>query len=225
VPGRVQPALRLAGVSRVFGGAVPVRAVDDVSLTVEPGAFVAVVGRSGSGKTTLLSLMGLLDTPDSGTIEIEGRSVHQVSESEASRVRRERIGFVFQRFHLIPRRTVAENIGLALRYTSIGGRERILRVNDMIDRLGLGGRRDADVRTLSGGEQQRVAIGRALVGEARILLCDEPTGNLDSATGMNVLEILSDFNARGVTVVVVTHDPLVAEFARSRITMHDGKVT
>jgi len=221
---RATPVLRLRDVGREFDGPVPVRAVAGVTVDIAPGEFVSVVGRSGSGKTTLLSIMGLLDSPDSGVLEFEGRLVSTLSEAERSLIRRERIGFVFQRFHLVPHRTVEQNLGLALLYTPHRVRERKRRVDEAIEALGLESRRRTDVSLLSGGEQQRVAMGRALVGDVGLLLCDEPTGNLDSATGRTVMETLRSLNSRGVTVVVVTHDPVVAEFAQRQLTMKDGRL-
>ncbi len=222
--GHREVAIRLTTVTRAFGSPTPIRALDRVSLAIDRGSLVSVVGRSGSGKTTLLSLMGLLDQPDEGRIELFGEDVTEIPESRRSALRLHHLAFVFQNFHLIGHRSVTENLAVALRYSPYSRHERGRLIDQVTDRLGLGARREVDVRNLSGGEQQRVAIGRALVKDARVVLCDEPTGNLDTATARSVLGLLGEIHREGRTVVIVTHDPVVAGFTQRRIELQDGRV-
>jgi putative ABC transport system ATP-binding protein len=216
----------LRGVTRSYGqGASRVDAVRDLDLTIDAGEFVAVVGPSGSGKTTLLQLLGGLDRPTSGTILFEGRDLAALREAELTRLRLDTIGFVFQQFNLIPTVTAAENVELALAPRGIPGAERAERVAELLAAVGLAARGHHLPSQLSGGEQQRVAIARALANEPRVLLADEPTGNLDSATGeeiVNLLRLLSD--DRGQTVVLITHDAGAAAGARRVIRLHDGRI-
>jgi putative ABC transport system ATP-binding protein len=216
----------LRGVTRSYGqGASRVDAVRDLDLTIDAGEFVAVVGPSGSGKTTLLQLLGGLDRPTSGTILFEGRDLAALREAELTRLRLDTIGFVFQQFNLIPTVTAAENVELALAPRGIPGAERAERVAELLGAVGLAARGHHLPSQLSGGEQQRVAIARALANEPRVLLADEPTGNLDSATGeeiVNLLRLLSD--DRGQTVVLITHDAGAAAGARRVIRLHDGRI-
>jgi len=216
----------LRGVTKSYGeGASRVDAVRDLDLTIDAGEFVAVVGPSGSGKTTLLQLLGGLDRPSSGAILFEGRDLAALREGELTRLRLDTIGFVFQQFNLIPTVTAAENVELALAPRRIPAAERAERVGEVLGAVGLGARGHHLPSQLSGGEQQRVAIARALANEPRVLLADEPTGNLDSATGkeiVNLLRLLSD--DRGQTVVLITHDAGAAAGARRVVRMHDGRV-
>jgi ABC-type lipoprotein export system ATPase subunit len=216
----------LRGVTKSYGeGASRVDAVRDLDLTIDAGEFVAVVGPSGSGKTTLLQLLGGLDRPSSGAILFEGRDLAALREGELTRLRLDTIGFVFQQFNLIPTVTAAENVELALAPRRIPASERAERVREVLGAVGLGARGHHLPSQLSGGEQQRVAIARALANEPRVLLADEPTGNLDSATGkeiVNLLRLLSD--DRGQTVVLITHDAGAAAGARRVVRMHDGRV-
>jgi len=205
-------------------GGVSVAALRGVSLTVEPDDYVAIVGTSGSGKSTLMHLLGALDRPTSGQLLIGGRDVATLSPGEMARLRNETIGFVFQSFHLLARTTARDNVALPLVYRGAGRRERRERATAMLGRVGLGHRLDHRPNQLSGGEQQRVAIARALVTAPSVLLADEPTGNLDSATGESVLELLESLNADGVAVVLVTHDRDVAARARRQIVMKDGLI-
>jgi putative ABC transport system ATP-binding protein len=206
-------------------GAAPVHALRGVSLTIEAGEFVALVGPSGSGKSTLMHLLGLLDHPNSGTYEFDGRDVGRLSSAALSRLRNEKIGFVFQGFHLLPRQTAWENVAMPLVYAGISPWKRRSRATDLLGVVGLGDRIDHRPNQLSGGQQQRVAIARALVNRPRLLLADEPTGNLDSATGA---EILAEFRRlhreEGQTVVLVTHDPQVASAADRAVTLRDGRI-
>jgi putative ABC transport system ATP-binding protein len=202
-----------------------VPALRGVSLTVEQGDYLAIVGTSGSGKSTLMHLLGGLDRPTGGTLLIGGRDVAQLTPNEMASLRNETIGFVFQSFHLLSRTTAQDNVGLPLVYRGIGRRERRARAAAMLERVGLGHRMTHRPNQMSGGEQQRVAIARALVTGPSVLLADEPTGNLDSATGQAVLALLESLNAEGVAVVLVTHDREVAARARRSIVMKDGLIT
>ena len=198
-----------------------VRALDGVSLTIRRGEFVAIVGPSGAGKTTLLNLLGCMDAPSAGRLWLEGREVQQLSERGRTHLRRERLGFVFQHFGLVPTLTVAENVALPLvfaRRTADG------RVSRLLEKVGLSSRRNHRPHELSGGEMQRVAIARALVNEPALLLADEPTGNLDSVTGEAVIALLRQLNAEGLTVVVVTHNPLLAGAAGRQLRLADGRL-
>ena len=200
------------------------RAVRGVTLSVERGEYVVFMGASGSGKSTLLHLAGCLDRPTSGACWLDGERVEDLPDAELSRLRNRKIGFVFQSFHLIPQLDVVENVEMPLYYAGVETRERRRLAEQALDSVGLGLRLTHRPNQLSGGERQRVAIARALVGQPEILLADEPTGNLDSRTGDEVMEILEKQNARGVTLVVVTHDPDKARRARRVVQMRDGQV-
>jgi putative ABC transport system ATP-binding protein len=204
---------------------VSVPALRGVSLVIEPGDYVAIVGPSGSGKSTLMHLLGGLDRPSAGRLVIGGRDVSTLSPPEMARLRNETIGFVFQAFHLLPRTSAVDNVALPLVYRGVGARQRRAKAAEMLDRVGLGHRLHHRPNQLSGGEQQRVAIARALVTDPSVLLADEPTGNLDTATGNAVLGLLEDLNTTsGVALVLVTHDREVAARARRQIVMRDGLV-
>lgn len=220
-----QPAvIAMAGVSRVYPGPPAVRALQPTDLVVRPGEYLAIVGPSGSGKTTLLNLIGLLDRPSSGTYDLGGIRTSGLGESQRTALRGRRIGFVFQDFHLLPYRTAAENVTLGRLYVDPDRRRRVATARDTLARVGLAHRADALPTTMSGGERQRVAIARALVNAPSLLLCDEPTGNLDSRTAGQVLDLLGQLNDDGVTVVVITHDPATAARARRHVTIRDGRV-
>jgi len=222
---RVTAAIVAADVTRTYQlDGVAVEALRGVSLTVAPSDYVAIVGTSGSGKSTLMHLLGGLDRPTSGTLLIGGRDVATLGPGEMARLRNETIGFVFQSFHLLARTTARDNVALPLVYRGVGRRERRARAAAMLDRVGLAHRLDHRPNQMSGGEQQRVAIARALVTGPSVLLADEPTGNLDTATGQSVLALLESLNADGVAVVLVTHDRDVAARARRQIVMRDGRI-
>nr|WP_221379573.1 ABC transporter ATP-binding protein [Actinoplanes polyasparticus] len=218
-------AIVATGVSRTYDlDGVSVPALRGVSLTIEPGDYLAIVGTSGSGKSTLMHLLGGLDRPTGGTLLIGGRDVSGLTPGEMAKLRNETIGFVFQSFHLLARTTARDNVALPLVYRGIGRRERRARATEMLGRVGLSHRVDHRPNQMSGGEQQRVAIARALVTGPSVLLADEPTGNLDSATGQSVLALLESLNAEGVAVVLVTHDREVAARAEHQIVMRDGLI-
>jgi putative ABC transport system ATP-binding protein len=204
---------------------VEVEALRGVSLTVAPGDYTAIVGPSGSGKSTLMHLLGGLDRPTTGRLDIDGRDVTALGATDLARLRNRTIGFVFQSFHLLPRTSAVDNVGMPLVYAGVHGAARRRRATEMLDRVGLAHRLAHRPSQLSGGEQQRVAIARALVTAPSLLLADEPTGNLDSATGADVLALLESLNASsGVAVVLVTHDHDVAARARRQIRMRDGRI-
>jgi putative ABC transport system ATP-binding protein len=217
--------IRLTGVRRVFHvGGEDVHALRDVDLQVAEGEYIAIMGPSGSGKSSLLNIIGLLDRPDAGTYELEGRDVTRLSDEELAAVRSHRIGFVFQFFHLVPRLTAAQNIELPMTLAGVAPAERQRRVATLLREYGLEGRADHRPSELSGGQSQRVAIARALSMEPRLLLADEPTGNLDRHTGLEVLALLERFNAGGGTLLLVTHDPELGARARRRLRMVDGNI-
>jgi putative ABC transport system ATP-binding protein len=204
---------------------ISVQAVRGVSFTIEDGDYVAIVGPSGSGKSTLMHLLGGLDRPSSGRLTIGGRDVSTLSPHELAQLRNETIGFVFQAFHLLARTSAVDNVALPLVYRGISARDRRRRAAAMLERVGLGHRLDHRPNQLSGGEQQRVAIARALVTDPKVLLADEPTGNLDTATGQAVLALLESLNAEeGAALVLVTHDREVAARAHRQIVMRDGEI-
>ncbi|MBE3597886.1 MAG: ABC transporter ATP-binding protein [Limnochordaceae bacterium] len=216
---------QLVDVTKTYGrGESAVQALRGVSLTIGPGEFVAVTGRSGSGKSTLLHLMGCLDRPTAGHLFLEGQDVARLSEPELARIRNRRIGFVFQQFHLMARDTVLRNVEWPLIYAGVGARERRARALAVLERLGMQHRLRHLPSQLSGGERQRVAIARALVSDPAVILADEPTGNLDSANGAQILSILEDLNRDGRTVVIITHDPGVARRTRRILHMQDGTI-
>jgi putative ABC transport system ATP-binding protein len=194
-------------------------ALKDISLDVRAGEFVAITGPSGAGKTTLLNLIGCMDVATSGTLTIDGREVWQLSDGERTRLRRERLGFVFQHFGLIPTLTVAENVALPAMFA---GRNQSARVDELLDQVGLAARRTHRPHELSGGEMQRVAIARALVNEPKLILADEPTGNLDSATGDSIIRLFETLNQAGLTIVVVTHNSAMATAAKRQVALLDG---
>jgi putative ABC transport system ATP-binding protein len=215
----------LLGVSRTYhDGGPPVTALAPTDLRIAEGSYTAVVGASGSGKSTLLNLLGLLDRPSTGLLAVDGVETTGLGPAERAWLRASTVGFVFQAFHLLPGRTVLDNVELGLVYSGVPRRRRRLVAAEVLDRIGLSHRLEADARVLSGGEQQRVAIARAIAAGARALLCDEPTGNLDSGTGAAVLALLQRLHREGTTIVAVTHDPTVAAEAEEVLTVADGRV-
>ena len=221
------PAVRADNVCRYYpmGGGV-IRAVDGISLTIESGEFVALLGQSGSGKSTLLNLLAGLDRPTSGSVVVQGRDLAKMSSEELARYRRNDAGMVFQAFHLIPSMTITENVELPMRFAEVERGEREQRVRESLERVGLGHRMGHRPSELSGGEQQRVSLARALVNRPSLLLADEPTGNLDSRTGEDILNLIRDLSlSLGMTVVMVTHERALAErFAHRLVFLGDGKL-
>ncbi len=207
-------------------GDVEVRALDGVSLRIDAGEFLAIMGPSGSGKTTLMNILGCLDRPTSGTYVLDGVDVSSLDADERAEIRNAKIGFVFQSFNLLPRTSALENAELPLIYGqgALAGDERIERARSALRRVGLEGREDHQPSQLSGGQQQRVAIARALITDPAILLADEPTGNLDSRTSEEVLAIFQALNDEGRTVILITHEPDIARFARREVHFRDGRI-
>ena len=206
-------------------GDIEVQALRGVTFRIARGEFVAIMGPSGSGKSTLMNLIGCLDTPTSGSYTLDGLAVEQLATPQLSAVRNRKIGFVFQQFHLLARSTALDNVALPLAYAGgISASERMARAAESLERVGLGSRMDHKPQQLSGGQQQRVAIARALVTRPALLLADEPTGALDSRTSEEVMELLTDLNHGGMTVVLVTHEPDVARYARRLLEIRDGRL-
>jgi len=221
------PAVQTQNVTRFYPmGDSLIRAVDGVSLGIEPGEFVALLGQSGSGKSTLLNLIAGLDRPTSGSVLIHNRDLAKMTSEELARYRRNDVGMVFQAFHLIPSMTITDNVELPMRFAEVDRDERAQRSRESLERVGLGKRLDHRPSQLSGGEQQRVSLARALVNRPRLLLADEPTGNLDSRTGEDILNLIRDISlSMGMTVIMVTHERLLAErFAQRFIFLADGKL-
>lgn len=217
--------IRLEALTRTFQvGDQQVHALDHVDLEVASGEYISVMGPSGSGKSTLLNVLGLLDTPTSGAFWFDGVNTSTMSDEELAATRQRHIGFVFQSFHLVPRMTALENVELPMLLAGTPPAERDRRGRQALQGVGLADRQDHRPAQLSGGERQRVAIARAIVMQPRLLLADEPTGNLDSASGAEVIRIMEELNAAGLTLVVVTHDPQIGERARRLLRMRDGRV-
>jgi len=218
--------IELRGIERDFlVGDESVHALREVDLTLPDGDYISVMGPSGSGKSTLLNVLGLLDRPNAGSYRLDDTETTDLPEERRAVMRRERVGFVFQTFHLIPRLSAADNIGLPMLLAGIESAQRQSRINEVLTSLDLTARAKHRPHQLSGGQRQRVAIGRAIVMRPRLLLADEPTGNLDRHAGDDVIALLEQLNASGITLVVVTHDPSVGERARRHIRMVDGAIT
>jgi putative ABC transport system ATP-binding protein len=219
------PVIEMRGIGKTYrSGRLEVEALREVDLDVASGDFLAIVGPSGSGKSTLMNLLGCLDRPTAGTYRLAGTDVSGLSDDELAHVRNRTIGFVFQSFNLLPRTTALENVAMPLLYAGVGRSERNERARDALVRLGLEDRLTHEPSELSGGQQQRVAIARALVSRPAIILADEPTGNLDSASGADVLELLHELNGAGTTIVLITHDSDVAVAAKRSVRVRDGRV-
>ena len=219
------PIIDLKEVSKLYGfGDATTLALDEVSLSIEKGEFVAVMGPSGSGKSTLMNIIGLLDRPTHGGYDLSGRSVSKLRPNQRARVRRDRVGFVFQSFNLLPRLNVLENVALPLAYKGTGVTRRLKQASSLLDRVGLADREYFMPRQLSGGQLQRVAIARALINNPDIIIADEPTGNLDSESSRVVMELLSDIHKTGHTILLVTHNPELTRYVNRVVYMHDGSI-
>lgn len=217
--------IELDGINKTYQvGEFPLRALQDVSITINAGEYLSVMGPSGSGKSTLLNMVGLLDRPDSGRYSLDGTATETLGEEARARLRADYIGFIFQAFHLINRLTTLENVELPMMLAGIGPKQRRQSALDVLEQVGLAERATHRPNQLSGGQLQRVAIARAIVMKPRILLADEPTGNLDQASGHEVVEVLENLNREGITLLVVTHDMALGKRARRRIRMVDGRI-
>jgi putative ABC transport system ATP-binding protein len=201
-----------------------VSALKGINLSVEKGEFLSIMGPSGSGKTTLMNIIGCLDSPTNGSYYLNNKSVSKLEDDELAKIRNEEIGFVFQSFHLLARNTAFDNVMLPLKYAGVGKEEATKRSNDVLDLMGLSSRSKHTPAELSGGQQQRVAIARALVNEPSILFADEPTGNLDSKTGQDVMKIFKDLNENGQTIILITHEDSIAKQSNRIITIMDGLI-
>ena len=220
-----EPIVELERISRIYRlGNVEVAAVRDVSLTVRRGEFVSIVGASGSGKSTLMHIIGCLDRPTTGVYRLAGAAVSALRDDTLAAVRNRTIGFVFQSYNLLPRTSALENVATPLMYQGIGRRERTQRATAALERLGLGDRLRHEPTELSGGQQQRVAIARALINDPAIIMADEPTGNLDSQTGTEIMKFLCKLNSEGRTIIMVTHETSIARLAKRAIHMKDGLI-
>jgi len=217
--------IEMRGVSKIYTiGGEEVRALHNASLTICEGEFVAIIGPSGSGKSTLMNIMGCLDVADSGEYLLDGQAIEKYSDDELARIRNRKIGFVFQNFNLLTRMTAQENVALPLVYQGVGAAERSRRSAEALERVGLQSRAKHKPTELSGGQQQRVAVARALAASPSLILADEPTGNLDSKTGDDIMKLFCELNEAGITIVLITHSEKVAAQARRRIRIMDGHV-
>lgn len=220
-----EPILHIRNLTKMYmQGKIPVNALNDVSFDVKKGEFISIVGPSGSGKSTLLSMIGLLDRPTSGSVFIDGVEITKAKESEAPRIRREKIGFVFQHFNLLPTLTALENVDIAMRFVGMSKNKRKERAFLLLTKMGLGDRVKHRPSELSGGQQQRVSIARAMANNPAIILADEPTGAVDTKTREIIVELLKELKKNGQTIIIVTHDMAVAERTERIITMRDGRI-
>ncbi|NPV13898.1 ABC transporter ATP-binding protein [candidate division WOR-3 bacterium] len=217
--------IKIEQVTKIYSlGKSAVRALDGISLAIEKGEYVALMGPSGSGKSTLMHILGCLDTPTSGKYLFNGADTSQLSDNELARLRNKEFGFVFQNFNLLPRLSALANVELPMLYAGVGRKERLRRATELLTMVGLGDRLNHRSNELSGGEMQRVAIARALANSPAVILADEPTGNLDSRTGSEIMHLFDTLAQEGNTVILVTHDKTVADHARRTIKLKDGKI-
>jgi putative ABC transport system ATP-binding protein len=214
-----------SALNKVFGsGDTQVQALRDVSLQIAENEFVAIMGSSGSGKSTLMNILGCLDTPSSGSYQLAGADVSQLDDAALSAMRNQHIGFIFQSFHLLPRLSAAENVALPLRYTATPAEQALQRAETLLQQVGLGHRMHHKPAEMSGGQRQRVAIARALINNPKVIFADEPTGNLDSKTSVEIMQLLTELHRQGNTVVMVTHEDDIAAYAQRVIRMRDGQI-
>lgn len=219
-----ETVIRMVGINKIYGGAVPYHALHDVALTVQRGEMVALMGASGSGKSTLMNLIGCLDRPTTGDYWLAGRHLADLNDDQLADVRNHELGFVFQSFNLLPRYSSLKNVELPLLYADVPPRVRSDRAREALVRVGLGDRLVNRPNELSGGQKQRVAIARAIVNRPQLLLADEPTGALDTRTGIEIMRLFQALNDDGMTVLVVTHEPEVASYCRRMLRMQDGRL-
>ena len=215
--------IELNDITKIYNaGGEPLVALDNITLSIKEGEFTAIMGPSGSGKSTLMNILGLLDHFDSGTYSLNGKNVSNLSDNESAHVRNKELGFIFQSFNLMPRMTILENVELPMVYANVAKKERKERSIKALERVGLGNRLKHRPNEISGGQKQRVAIARAIVNNPSVLVADEPTGNLDSKTSLDIMKIFQDLNNEGTTVVMVTHEPDVAEYTKRVVSFIDG---
>jgi len=221
----MEKLIRTENIRKIYSiGNQEVRALDGVSLTVERNEYLALMGPSGSGKSTLMNILGCLDTPSSGSYWLNGPDVSQLSDNELAQVRNKEIGFVFQTFNLLPRYTSLDNVALPLIYAGFSKAERVERAKEVLNQVGLGDRMHHNPNELSGGQRQRVAIARALVNNPTIILADEPTGNLDTKTSFEIMELFDKIHSNGNTIIIVTHEEDIAKFTRRTVRLRDGVI-
>lgn len=217
--------VKLTNISKVYQtGEVSNKALLNINLSVKKGDFIAIIGASGSGKSTLMNIIGLLDSPTEGRLELEGRDVSRLDEDSLASLRNQKIGFVFQSFNLLPRTSSLDNVALPLIYAKVPRDQRLERAKKALEEVGLWDKLDSLPNQLSGGQQQRVAIARALINNPEIILADEPTGNLDSKSSQDIIRIISALNRKGATIIIITHEPDIAKHAKKRIHIKDGRI-